>query len=61
MLVLLFEKHILPGNTQLMQYAPTSFMIIPGDLYYHAAEETSASYISCVVFMSVTVYRTVPM
>ena len=55
MLVLLFEKHILPGNTQLMQYALISFMIIPVIYITVLLKKTSASYISCVVFMSVTV------
>ena len=55
MLVLLFEKHVLPGNTQLLQYALISFMIIPVIYITVLLKKTSASYISCVVFMSVTV------
>lgn len=54
-LVLLFEKHILPGNTQLMQYALMSFIVIPVIYITMLLEKTSASYISCVIFMSVTI------
>ena len=54
MAVLLFEKHILP-DVPLYQYALISFMIIPVIYITVLLKKTSASYISCVVFMSVTV------
>lgn len=55
MLVLLFEKHVLPSDMVLLQYALISFMIIPIIYVTVLLKKTSASYISCVVFMSITV------
>ena len=55
MLVLAFEKAWIPQDYVILEYMLTSFMIIPIIYITVLLKKTSASYISCVVFMSVTV------
>ncbi|MEG0329002.1 MAG: HAD-IIB family hydrolase [Longicatena sp.] len=55
MLILLFEKAFIPDDFIILQYALVSFMIIPLIYITVILKKTSASYISCVVFMSITV------
>lgn len=53
--VLMFEKAFIPDDYMLLEYMLTSFMIIPTIYITVLLKKTSASYISCVVFMSITV------
>lgn len=55
MIVLVFEKKFIPSDYIILEYMLTSFMIIPIIYITVLLKKTSASYISCVVFMSVTV------
>lgn len=55
MLVLFFEKTYIPHDFILLQYLLISFMIIPIIYITIVLKKTTASYISCVVFMSITV------
>lgn len=55
MLVLIIEKQLVPVDLPIVTYAFISFMIIPIIYVTVLLKKTSASYISCVVFMSVTV------
>ena len=55
MLVLAFDKAWIPEDYVILEYLLTSFMIIPIIYITVLLKKTSASYISCVVFMSVTV------
>lgn len=55
MLVLLIENSVIPHEYNLLQYMFISLMIIPTIYITVILKKTSASYISCVVFMSITV------
>lgn len=55
MLVLIFEKSFISNDYIILEYMLTSFMIIPIIYVTVLLKKTSASYISCVVFMSITV------
>lgn len=55
MLVLFVEKNCFPMELLMLRYLLISFMIIPIIYMSVLLKMTSASYISCVVFMSVTV------
>lgn len=55
MFVLLFEKSFIPHDFLWIQYILISVMIIPIIYITVILKKTSASYISCVVFMSITV------
>lgn len=55
MLVLFIEKSFLPMDTLLPRYLLISVMIIPVIYLTVLLKMTTASYISCVVFMSITV------
>lgn len=55
MLVLLFEKSFIPHDLIIIQYILISAMIIVIIYITVVLKKTSASYISCVVFMSVAV------
>lgn len=55
MVVLLIEKSCFPADALLLRYLMISFMIIPIIYMTVLLNMTSASYISCVVFMSVSV------
>ena len=55
MLVLLVEKSFFPNDALWLRYAIISLMIIPIIYSTVLLKMTTASYISCVVFMSVTV------
>lgn len=55
LLVLMFEKTFIPSEYTILEYMLTSFMIIPIIYITVLLKKTSASYISCVVFMSITV------
>ncbi|MGX8852163.1 FUSC family protein [Amedibacillus sp. YH-ame10] len=55
MLVLAFEKAYIPHDFIFIQYALIAFMIIPIIYITVLWKKTNASYISCVVFMSICV------
>lgn len=55
MLLLFFERRFLPSDARLLQYLMVSAMIVPLIYITVLLKMTSASYITCVVFMSVTV------
>lgn len=55
MLVLLFERAFIPRNLPLLQYGLVSLVIIPLIYVTLLAKKPTASYITCVVFMSITV------
>lgn len=55
LLLLLFERSFIPSDMAIVQYLLISFMIIPIIYITVVLKKTSASYISCVVFMSITV------
>lgn len=55
MLVLLFEQSCLPHDLPVLQYAVISLVIIPLIYITLLVKKSSASYITCVVFMSITV------
>lgn len=55
MLVLLLERRFIPTNIQLLQYLLVSICIIPLIYITVLTKQTGAAYITCVVFMSVTI------
>lgn len=55
MFVLILECNFFPFHSELLRYLLISFMIIPVITITVWMDKTSASYISCVVFLSVTV------
>ncbi|MEF9961460.1 MAG: HAD hydrolase family protein [Erysipelotrichaceae bacterium] len=59
MFTLLFERAFIPNDMIVLQYAFISFMIIPIIYITVLLKKTSASYITCVVFMSITVSHAV--
>lgn len=55
MAVLLFEQSCLPRDLPVLQYAVISLVIIPLIYVTLLVKKSTASYITCVVFMSITV------
>lgn len=55
MVVLLFEQSCLPRDLPVLQYAVISLVIIPLIYVTLLVKKSTASYITCVVFMSITV------
>ena len=55
MVVLLFEQSCLPRDLPVLQYAVISLVIIPLIYVTLLVKKSTASYITCVVFMSVAV------
>lgn len=61
MLTLLFIQQVLPSEYLLLSYFVIAFMIIPIIYCTVVLHITSAAYISCVVFMSITVSHAMDM
>ncbi len=55
MLVMLFEKNFIPPELQILKYLLISATLIPLIYITILAKKPTASYITCVVFMSITV------